>query len=123
MNLAQCIDPEWAQRFFSEAPRKRAKTEAPRIERRLEIEQPVLAPAEKPAAIAERIRAALSEATGPGNALMLAEIRESVPELTSLQLSTNVGSLRQLGHVDRAGPAGEYRYWLTAQGRELLLEG
>ncbi len=120
MNLAQCIDPEWVQRYFAESSRKRVAKPAPKVERRVPDlpDQPKVAV--KPPPIAESIREALRDTTGKGNALTLALIREGMPEVTSLQVSTGVGTLRRIGHVERAGAPGEYRYWLTALGRENL---
>jgi hypothetical protein len=118
MNLAQLIDPEFAQRLTASTPARLKRSRAPT--REAETKTPgALNPPEEPkkaASIAERIREALLGTTRTAT-VSLALLRERLPDLTALQLATNVSSLRSEGDVDRSGELGSYRYWLTEQGR------
>lgn len=133
MNVAQLIDPEWAQGGFAERwPRKghgepkvvhRTHEAHPPL-RRLQVREraarvvPVRnKPRSHAGSLAERVRVVLAK-----GALNTPELKALFPGRGRMQIGSALGGMVKKGHVARSGERGHYVYSLTDAGRARLPE-
>lgn len=132
MNLANCINAEWAQsvsrrRAFPLSPNLPIPSSDPGLEAKVrehaitdsDKDEQEIAPPENPrgGGIGGSILKVLAGAREP---LIVSEIADRSGTLSATQVGTNIHWLLKRGDVRRTGLYGYYTYRITAKGRKRI---